>query len=557
MGDTSKHLDTDMEKRSESSAVSGPSSGSDHQDGVFYQNELGPRPKRRHFFSGVDFSHAQAVNLDAEKISFTLEEDHRIKRKIDNRILPLIICGYRTLLLRYRIRTDLFFLAFFVRLSLVPICSLVHVQLIFISQPICGNTHIIPAFNQNFGITDNNKWTLALSIFYVGYFLQRHIGANRFFFISLLFWGLSSLSIVYAKGYGALLVLRVLLGIGETGYYAGVIYYMSFWYKRHELAMRISLGMTATYSGAIGGLLAFGLVRAKTSLLVGWQFLYLIEAIPTIIMAFMTLFFLPSFPFSATFLTPHEKAIAQARVNRDHKPQSHGGTGWQGLKAILIDPNAWMFMSIYASFNVGVATISYFLPTLINDLGFTAINAQGLTVAPYVVGWGMVVLQAWHSDRTRERGWHIVASCLIAFVGYVILATTVQKSVGASYFALFLVVGGLYSLFPLVMSWAANVFSPTSKRGVGTAFIVSISNTVSIASPQIYFDPGDEYRKGHAIAAGCVFFSMLMAFTLRMRLSRLNKRNARRLEEMSEEEKAELGPIDEMNDQDPRYVFTL
>ncbi|KAJ3780393.1 MFS general substrate transporter [Lentinula aff. detonsa] len=504
--------DLDVEKRpsnvSESFASLPPTTSLKDHTGVSHQNELGARAKRRLFFSPLDSNYAKAVNLDAEHVTKT-------KRKIDNRVLPLIICS--------------------------------------------GNAHIIPAFNENFGIVNNNKWTLALSIFYVGYclleipanVLQRHIGANRFFFLSLTFWGLSSLSIVYAKGYIALLVLRVLLGVGEAGFYAGVIYYLSFWYRRHELAMRISLCMTATYSGAIGGLLAFGLVRAHTPLLDGWQFLYLVEAIPTIIMAFVTLLFLPSFPFSASFLTPREKAIAQARVNRDHKPQSHGGmTGWQGLKAIVVDLNAWMFMSIYASFNVGVATISYFLPTLINELGFTAINAQGLTVAPYVVGWGMVVLQAWHSDKTRERGWHIIVSCIISFVGYVILATSARRSVGAAYFALFLVVGGLYSL-----SWAANAFSPTSKRGVGTAFIVSISNAVSIASPQIYFDPEDDYVKGHAISAGCVFLSMLMALTLRFRFSWLNKRNFRRLSEMSDDEKAALPEANEMNDRDPRYVF--
>jgi hypothetical protein len=117
---------------------------------------------------------------------------------------------------------------------------------------------------------------------------------------------------------------------------------------------------------------------------------------------------------------------------------------------------------------------------LIKNLGFSSINAQGLTVAPYVVGWFMVLFQAWHSDKTRDRGWHIMASCAVSFIGYIILATSVQKSVGAAYFALFLVVGGNYSLFPLVMSWAANAFSPTSKRGVGTAFIVSISNCVSM-----------------------------------------------------------------------------
>ncbi len=75
-----------------------------------------------------------------------------------------------------------------------------------------------------------------------------------------------------------------------------------------------------------------------------------IEAIPTIMIAFVLLLFLPSFPFATTFLTPREKAIAQARVNRDHRPQSHGGmTGWEGFKAVVNDPNSWALMIVYAS----------------------------------------------------------------------------------------------------------------------------------------------------------------------------------------------------------------
>lgn len=101
-------------------------------------------------------------------------------------------------------------------------------------------------------------------------------------------------------------------------------------------------------------------------------------------------------------------------------------------------------------------------------------------MAPYFVGWFMVLFQAWHSDLTRDRGWHVMGAAFTAFLGYLILATCVQKSTGAAYFALFLVVGGNYSMFPLVMSWAANVFSPTPKRGVGTAFIVSVSNCISM-----------------------------------------------------------------------------
>ncbi|CAA7268786.1 unnamed protein product [Cyclocybe aegerita] len=503
-----------------------------NKDGTIHQAELGLRAHRKHFFAPFDPAYAAAVHRDAESVEYTPEEEWTVKRKIDNRVLPLVVCSY---VFNQFDRNNI------------------------------GNAHVLPAFNANYGITNNDKWTLALSIFYVGYclleipanILQRHIGANRFFFIALIFWGLASISFTFGKGYPALIALRVLLGIGEAGYYAGMIYYLSFWYKRHELALRISLCMTGTIPGTIGGLLAFGLVRAHTPVLEGWQFLFLIEAIPTLIMAFMILFFLPSFPFSASFLTPRQRAIAQARLNRDQKPQSHGGmNGWAGFKAIVTDINSWLFTVLYAGFNIGVATIAYFLPTLIRNLGFSSINAQGLTVAPYAVGWFMVLFQSWHSDRTKDRGFHVMGSCSVAFTGYIILATTVHRSVGAAYFAMFLVVGGVYSLFPLVMSWAANTFSPTSKRGVGTAFIVSISNCIAIAAPQIYFDPETDFRKGHAISAGCLVLACLMAFTIRTRLSMRNKKNRATLAALSKDEKEKLDAKGgDVWDNDPRYVF--
>ncbi|KAH9910536.1 MFS general substrate transporter [Fomitopsis serialis] len=502
-------------------------------EGTRFQAALGERARRRQFFSRLDTEVADAVNKDAETVEFTADEEKTVRRKIDRRVLSLVIGSY---LFNQFDRTNI------------------------------GNVHTVAAFNENYGVTNNNKWTLALSVFYIGYcllempanVLQRRIGANRFFFMSLTWWGLSSLSFVYAKSYTGLLILRVLLGIGEAGYYAGMVYYLSFWYKRHELAMRISICMTGTYPGAISGLIAFGLLRVHTSVLKGWQFLFLLEAIPTIIMASLLLVFLPSFPFTASFLTPRQRAIAQARLNRDQKPTSHGGMGaFRAFTLVVSDLNAWLLMVIYCGFNVGTATITYFLPTLIVELGFSGIDAQGMTVAPYFAGWFLVVFQAWHSDRTRDRGWHVMLSTAIAFIGYLILATSVQKSVGAGYFALFLVVGGNFSLFPLVMSWAANCFSPTPKRGVGTAFIVSIANCISIAAPQIYFDNNDDYRKGHAISAGCLFASMLAAFILRTRLARKNKKNGVRLQAMTQDEKTELSEEPEIADTDPRYVFMV
>ncbi|KAL0581031.1 hypothetical protein V5O48_001025 [Marasmius crinis-equi] len=267
-------------------------------------------------------------------------------------------------------------------------------------------------------------------------------------------------------------------------------------------------------------------------------------------MALAILLFLPSFPFSASFLTKRERAIAQARVNRDHKPQSHGGmTGWQGFKAVITDVNCWMFMTIYASFNVGVATISYFLPTLIKELGFTSINAQGLTVAPYAVGWFMVFFQAWHSDRTKDRGYHIMLSSSISFIGYLILALCADKSVGASYFALFLVVGGNYSLFPLELGGELSVADLKEGRWN------RIRRFDFELCFDVYFDPETQFRKGHGISAGCLLLSFLTALLLKMRLLGLNKRNAKRLASMGQEAQVDSGEMTEIMDTDPRYLF--
>ena len=162
-----------------------------------------------------------------------------------------------------------------------------------------------------------------------------------------------------------------------------------------------------------------------------------------------------------------------------------------------------------------------------------------MTVAPYFVGWFMVFFQAMHSDKTKDRGYHVMLSCFVAFSGYIILAAAGNKSVGAAYFALFLVVGGNYSLFPLVMYVRGEPFLNFSIfifiTGAGeltlwlrlrnvvleqpSSFLFQTASPCKClnaqyqryqclqdiflhsASPQIYFDDYDNFRIGHGISA--------------------------------------------------------
>ncbi|KAJ6591181.1 major facilitator superfamily domain-containing protein [Mycena vulgaris] len=483
-------------------------------EGTWHQQQVG---LQRWTFFRPSAAYASAVSRDAEDVEYSETEERVVKRKLDRIILPLIACGYVTLSKYLDIHVETH--------SALPV-----------NRTNIGNAHVLPEFNENYGITDNRKWTLALGIFYVGYCLciskasiiQRRVGGNRFFSALLAIWGFCSLSFVYASGYPSFLLLR------------------------NELSKRLCLTLNFALPGAIGGLLAFGLVRAHTSHLAGLSNISQVESLPTIMLSFAILIFLPSFPFAAWFLSPRERAIAHARLNRDQKPQMEGGwTGWQSFKAVVADPNAWLLLVTYGGFNVAAVSMSYFLPTVIKDLGFSAINAQGLTAAPYAFAFIVNLIQTSHSDRVGERGWHLMFSAAMAFTGYILLA--IQKNVASSYFALFLVVTGNQSVFPLALAWAANTFSPTPKRGIGTAFIMSV-NAFSIASPQIYFDPEDKFRKGHAIVAGCVALSFASTLVLRIRITKLNKRNGERLANLPEQEKSTGS--EEIWDSDPRYVFT-
>ncbi|KZT09099.1 uncharacterized protein LAESUDRAFT_537947 [Laetiporus sulphureus 93-53] len=144
-----KASSSEVEKDVEECRVEDPNT-----EGTLFQSRLGDKARRRHFFSPLDKSIAEAVHKDAETVEFTEAEERAMRRKIDRRVLSLIIGSY---LFNQFDRTNI------------------------------GNVHTVPAFNENYGMTNNNKWTLALSVFYIGYcllempanVLQRRIGANR------------------------------------------------------------------------------------------------------------------------------------------------------------------------------------------------------------------------------------------------------------------------------------------------------------------------------------------------------------------------------------------
>ena len=166
-------------------------------------------------------------------------------------------------------------------------------------------------------------------------------------------------------------------------------------------------------------------------------------------------FFLPDSPDKARFLTAEEKLIAKARgVRQVGDGPRVGGVVFKDIWAALKDYKNFLTALMYFSCNVSFSSLPVFLPTILNEMGFTAINAQGLTAPPYFVAFLVTIGSAYIADRTQQRGLTVLTLSLIGAAGYIILASTI--SVPARYFGVFLAAAGVFPAIANILPWVLS-----------------------------------------------------------------------------------------------------
>jgi len=216
--------------------------------------------------------------------------------------------------------------------------------------------------------------------------------------------------------------------------------------------------------------------------------------------------------------------VAKARGVRQVGNIEHriGGIVWKEVRAALLDAKCWFTAFMYFSCNVSYASLPVFLPTILTDMGFTAINAQGLTAPPYFVAFLVTIGSTYVADKLQQRGLTIFVLSLIGGVGYILLATV--ESVGVRYFGVFLAASGVFPSIANILPWVLNNQGSDTRRGIG----IVILNTVGQCGPLLgtnIFPKGDSprYIKGFAICAAFIFFNGLLALSLRTLLVRENR----------------------------------
>ncbi|KZP00996.1 MFS general substrate transporter [Calocera viscosa TUFC12733] len=328
-------------------------------------------------------------------------------------------------------------------------------------------------------------------------------------------WGLVSLLQATTFNFGSIFMCRFTIGFFESMFGPNIAAYFTYFYTREEIGRRIGIWWaTASVAGAFGGLLAYGVqhIHYKFN---PWRFLFIIEGAPAMLIGIAIPWILPDRPEESTKLTEPERALAIARMKRGGSPEVARTLSWAHVRMALYDWKIYCAGITYFGTNCALSALGSFLPTIINQMGYSAANAQLLTVPPYAVGGLSLCIMSFVSDRYYNRGIPMIVFTAIGGTGYLILCVAPTSNVAARYAATFLVTMGTYTCIGIAIAWYPFNMGSESKRAMGIPIWQSIGQCGSILGSYIYPNTdAPRFIRGFAVTCGLFYFSTAVAIVL-------------------------------------------
>jgi ACS family tartrate transporter-like MFS transporter len=334
--------------------------------------------------------------------------------------------------------------------------------------------------NEDLGFS-SSVFGFGAGIFFIGYFLfevpsnlvLEKVGARLWIARVMVTWGLISAGMAFVQGSTSFYVLRFLLGAAEAGFFPGIILYLSYWFPaRHRAGVTAFFMAAAPISTALGSPISAALLQMHGVMgLAGWQWMFIIEGIPAVLLGIVVLLYMTDRPEKAKWLAPEERAWLVEEMNAElaGKAGHASHSIWRGLADIRVLALAL----IYFGTSAGLYTLGIWAPQIIKQLGVSSMTVGFLNMIPPTVAIVAMVIWARHSDRTGERTWHVVAPCLLAAAGLAFAGNA--AGVVAVVLALTIVNIGISSAKPPLWSMP-TMFLSGSAAAAGIATINSIGN---------------------------------------------------------------------------------
>jgi ACS family tartrate transporter-like MFS transporter len=380
---------------------------------------------------------------------------------------------------------------------------------------------------QQLGFNDA-VYGLGAGMFFAGYFvfqvpsnliLQR-VGARRWISLLMIVWGVISSSMIFVTTARSFYVLRFLLGLAEAGFFPGVILYLRNWFPPAARARTVARFMTAAaLSGVVGGPVSGALLGVQLGNLAGWQWLFLMEGLPAILLGSVVWLFLTDRPEEAPWLAEEQRTWLTDALEAEH--DSHPSPDRQSVFAAFTSWKIWVLIVVYLGLTACSYGISMWLPNLIRSLsGLNDFLIGVVSTIPYVAAAITMVVVGLHSDRTGERRWHVAVPAFLGGLG--LLVAAYSNSVVPAIVAITVGVLGVFAMLGPFWAIPTSLLNRTA-AAAGIALINAVGNLGGFFGPYIIGlvrRATGEFRGGLLLLGGSLLLGAFLVLVVRVPSSR-------------------------------------
>lgn len=428
-------------------------------------------------------------------------------------------------------------------------------MLSFLDRSNIGNARIA-GLEKDLSLSSSQyDWLLtAFYITYIGFewmiLMYRVVPAHIYMSLCVLAWGLIASLQSLTTSFGQLIILRGLLGISEAAFSPGVPYYMTFFYKRSELAYRVGLQIAAApLATSFASSLAYVIVRlSQNGPIAPWRALFLVEGFPSLLTVAIVWYWIPDSPGKARYLNGRERKVAVMRLQSEQsdptRESSSTGSGTTLIQRLnikeitrtLLDPKSYLTALMFLSVNVSFGSLPVFLPTIINSMSFSPLASQALAAPPYLCAFLFVLLIGHYSDKLFDsRSLFLIGVALLSATSYAAIAVagSLHEELGEAgsitirYVAVFGAAMGLFASVTLIITWTLNNQATSTGKGTGLTILNIVGQCGPFVGVHLFPESqGPLYVTGMAICAGFMAIGVAgLAGVLRWVLWRENRRN--------------------------------
>ena len=441
----------------------------------------------------------------------------------------------------------------------MPLCASIYL-LNYLDRGNVGNAKVLNSETGDDLLQQTNmtttKYAVAISLFSVAYTLfevpsnwimKRYVRPSWWLGFLLFGWGVTTIGFSGVQNYGEVVGLRFLIGVFEAGFFPGmssviqrgnaadfilgIVYYITFWYRVEERSLRIAFVVAhATLAGAFGGAIAYGIGHLNgTSGLQGFRWLFIIEGLITAVATVMVIFFLPDWPARARWLSEEDKKFAEDRLTVQGGGYSKAHASKQEILETCFSPRMLAHYLTYILDCIPLGSLTFYTPTIVSGLGYHSLQAQLLTIPPWVVGYVVSLLLSFSADHFNARGWHVTFASILGGIGWLLAGCLHPHAYTARYGALVLSACGAFPVSAPLSAWVTCNVPSIATMAIATALNNSAAGVSQIIAQWIWKASEAErgYPTGNFTCAGCSFAVAVMATGLRLHYQRLNKQGVK------------------------------